>query len=105
MLRAVPRRFLNTYRAPEKGSSANSRLQSAASPSIPLRKSTGLQASRILSCGMSWIIEISSAQEIGADLPRGRQVKRRQGQGETRSVGPFDLEATTSQVLWRRRPR
>jgi len=31
-------------------------LQIAASPSIPQRKSTGWQASKILSWGTSWII-------------------------------------------------
>jgi hypothetical protein len=44
--------------------------------------STGLQASRILSCGMSWIIEISVAEEIGAEPVDGRQVERRQRQRE-----------------------
>ena len=48
-LRAVPDRLRKTITTPDMGSSASRPLHNAASESIPVLKSTGSQASRILS--------------------------------------------------------
>ena len=59
----------------------------------------GKQAIRILAD----FVRIVLVVEIGADAVDGRQIERRQGQSEARTVGPLNLNATAGQIVRRRR--
>jgi hypothetical protein len=95
----VPARFRKTESAPLRGWSPSARRQTAASPSMPLRKSTGSVATKMRLCGVSWSMR-ESPKRSAPGPPRAVAARRSESaagchrHGGVRSPSPRGGSAT-----------